>query len=60
MGKISDRSAGSRIESGKVPESGNFITETVVSDYVSIFNKSYKEIIFGSEKELEDTLELLY
>jgi len=60
MEKISDRSAVSRIESGKVPESGNFITETVLSDYVSIFNKSYKEIIFGSEKELEDTLELLF
>lgn len=60
MERISDRSAISRIENGKVLGSGNFITETVLTDYVSIFNKSSKEIIFGNEKELEETLEFLF
>ncbi|MBV6681956.1 hypothetical protein [Bacillus thuringiensis] len=47
MEKISDKSAVSRIENMKIPKSGNFITETVVMDYVSLFDKSLEEIIFG-------------
>ncbi|MEK4841455.1 hypothetical protein [Bacillus sp. FSL L8-0152] len=47
MEKISDRSAVSRIENMKIPKSGNFITETVVMDYVNLFDKSLEEIIFG-------------
>lgn len=60
MEKISDRSAISRIENGKIPESGNFITETVINDYASIFNKSPREIIFGNDNELQETLQWLF
>lgn len=60
MERISDRSAISRIENGKVLGSGNFITETVLDDYASIFNKPPREIIFGDDNELEETLQWLF
>lgn len=60
MERISDRSSISRIENGKILGNGNFITKTVLDEYASMFNKTYKEIIFGSENELKETLELIF
>lgn len=60
MDRIADRSSVSRIENAKIPKVGNFITETVLLEYANLFNKSPKEIIFGNEKELEETLEWLF
>jgi len=60
MERIADRSSVSRIENAKIPKIGNFITETVLLEYANLFNKSPKEIIFGNERELEETLEWLF
>ncbi|ATP41700.1 hypothetical protein CSE16_17600 [Solibacillus sp. R5-41] len=58
MERISDRSDISRIERGKIR--GNFITETVLLDYTTIFDKAPEEIIFGSSEEFEETLKWLF
>jgi len=60
MEKVSDKSSVSRIEKALIPNSGNFITETVLSEYTTAFNKSPKEIIFGNTKEFEETLEWIF
>ncbi|MGL9970973.1 helix-turn-helix domain-containing protein [Enterococcus sp. DIV1420a] len=61
MEAISDKAAISRIEKGIVPKSGNYMTATVLFDYVHIFDKSPAEIIFGTAAELENVLcELFY
>ncbi|MFZ2609091.1 MAG: helix-turn-helix transcriptional regulator [Lactococcus raffinolactis] len=60
MENLSDKSAVSRIEKGITPKSGNFITDTVLSDYVTAFNKTPEEIIFGNKSELNEVLEDIF
>ncbi|GHU36341.1 hypothetical protein FACS1894193_13510 [Bacilli bacterium] len=59
MENLSDKSAVSRIEKGIIPKSGNFITDTVLSDYVTAFNKTPEEIIFGSEVVIDGEVVIL-
>ncbi|HFE9852783.1 hypothetical protein [Enterococcus faecalis] len=56
MEDISDKAAISRIEKVIIPKSGNYITATILFDYVNIFGKSLSEIIFGTDSELEGVL----
>lgn len=60
MEKLSDKASVSRIEKKGMPESKNFITETVLSDYVNSFNITKEEIIFGKANEIEELLEWLF
>lgn len=60
MEKVSDKSSVSRIEKAIIPKSGNFITETVLFDYTTAFDKSSEEIIFGNTEEFEQTLLLIF
>lgn len=60
MEHISDKAAISRIEKGTCPKSGNFITETILLDYVNTFDVKPQEIIFGYSEELEETLEWIF
>ncbi|MCR1932559.1 helix-turn-helix domain-containing protein [Enterococcus gallinarum] len=60
MEQISDKSVISRIEKGTCPKSGNFITQTVLTDYVNMFDLSSEELIFGDSEELENTLYWLF
>ncbi|MBA0948306.1 helix-turn-helix domain-containing protein [Enterococcus gallinarum] len=60
MEQISDKAVISRIEKGTCPKSGNFITQTVLTDYVNIFNLSPEELIFGGTEELEETLQWIF
>lgn len=60
MEDISDKASISRIEKQTLPASGNFITETVLSDYKTTFDCSYQEIIFGSQEELEVLLNEMF
>ena len=60
MEQISDKAVISRIEKGTCPKSGNFITQTVLTDYVSVFDLSPEELIFGYSEELEETLHWLF
>lgn len=60
MEQISDKAVISRIEKGICPKSGNFITQTVLTDYVNVFDLSSEELIFGYSEELEETLEWLF
>lgn len=60
MEDISDKATISRIEKGSIPKSGNFITETVLSDYVTTFEITPQELIFGNDAEWEETLGELF
>ncbi|WP_088838702.1 helix-turn-helix domain-containing protein [Listeria sp. ILCC792] len=60
MEYISDKAAISRIEKGDCPKSGNFITETVLQNYVNVFEVSPQELIFGNDVEWEKTLGELF
>lgn len=60
MEQISDKAVISRIEKGTCPKSGNFITQTVLLDYVNVFEISPEELIFGHSEELAETLEWLF
>lgn len=60
MEDISDKSTISRIENGHVPKSDNFITDTVLLDYVHTFDISPQELIFGSDTELEALLNEIF
>ena len=60
MEQISDKAVISRIEKGICPKSGNFITQTVLTDYINVFDLSSEELIFGYPEELEETLEWLF
>ncbi|HZH62250.1 MAG TPA: hypothetical protein VEY70_22325 [Metabacillus sp.] len=57
---LSDKASVSRIEKGGIPNSGNFITETVLFDYTNTFDMNSEEIIFGNSDELEETLEWIF
>ncbi|MDH6363486.1 hypothetical protein M2139_000461 [Enterococcus sp. PF1-24] len=48
------------IEKGKIVSSGNFISDTLLDKYVKYFELSKIELIFGNEKEQEDTLKILF
>lgn len=56
MEKVSDKSSVSRLERVIIPKSGNFITDTVLFDYTTTFDKSSEEIIFGNSEEFEQIL----
>ncbi|WP_210738571.1 helix-turn-helix domain-containing protein [Bacillus cereus] len=60
MEKMSDKSSVSRIEKGKITKSGNFITDTVLFDYINTFEKTPEEIIFGNLDDLEETVEWIF
>ncbi|WP_368739617.1 helix-turn-helix domain-containing protein [Enterococcus casseliflavus] len=53
---IADKASISKIENGKYKSGDNFITDTVLEEYSTIFNISKEEIIFGKEDEFEELL----
>lgn len=60
MERMSDKASISRIEKGIVPASGNFITETILLDYINLFDTTPEEIIFGSGDEFEESLNWIF
>lgn len=54
------KSAILRMEKGKRPKSGNFISDTLLDSYANYFNKSKTELIFGTEAEVEIELMWLF
>lgn len=50
------KSAILRIEKGQNTKSGNFITDTLLDDYVDYFQTSREELIFGTSEEIETLL----
>ncbi|EAF1189195.1 hypothetical protein LMK19_000610 [Listeria monocytogenes] len=54
------KSAILRIEKGKIPSSGNFISDTLLEDYVHYFKCTKVELIFGNDLEIETLLYLLF
>ena len=49
-----------RIEKEVVPNSGNFITDTLLESYHDYFGMSYRELIFGDEEDIEMEVARLY
>lgn len=54
------KSAILRMEKGKRPKSGNFISDTLLDSYADYFKKSKTELIFGTEKNWETDLMLVF
>lgn len=57
---IADKASISKIENAKYESGDNFITDTVLESYSTVFNMSKEEIIFGNEEEIEELLEELF
>lgn len=49
-----------RIESGKNIKSGNFIPDSLLEDYSRIFNIKKVRLIFGTDSEIEELLEITF
>lgn len=49
-----------RIESGKNIKSGNFIPDSLLEDYSRIFNIKKDRLIFGTDSEIEELLEITF
>lgn len=49
-----------RIESGKNTNSGNFIPDSLLYDYSQIFNIKKSTLIFGTDSEIENLLEITF
>ena len=49
-----------RIESGKNIKSGNFIPDSLLEDYSQVFNIKKVRLIFGTDSEIEELLEITF
>ena len=49
-----------RIESGKNIKSGNFIPDSLLEDYSRIFKIKKVRLIFGTDSEIEELLEITF
>lgn len=53
------KSAIYNIEKGKVPKSGNFISDSLLEDYVGYFKISREELIFGNSEDFEQVIDYI-
>ena len=53
------KSAIYKIEKGEVPKSGNFISDSLLEDYVGYFKMSREELIFGNSEDFEQAIDYI-